>query len=117
VRVADATCPFCGGAHADVSAAPARPARRLGRAAAIVASSLTIVGCSSTSSTPVYGAPAPTDSGSSDAASEAGDDAAMDTGGLVAAYGGPALDSGAADDASSASDTGGAGPVYGAPPP
>ncbi len=93
VRSGDA-CPFCGAASVAGPASSAmRYPLRIAGALAVAAS----VGCSSTTSTPVYGAPAPPDSATDARSTEAATDTAGpdDSGGTGTLYGAPAPDSGA----------------------
>src|SRR4051812_45810637 len=110
VRAGDEACPFCASSMpADVRVAAA-PTRRLGRSA-LFAFAVGVAGCSSEGGVvPVYGAPAPTDTG-------AKLDAEDDPGGGMALYGAPA-DTGAPDTGTKSDggddvmDSGGPAPAY-----
>jgi len=119
VRAGDESCPFCASAMpADARAVPALNGR-LGRGA-LFAFAVSVAACGgSTESDTTTDSGAATDSGATDTGT-AKDTAVEDTGGPVAAYGGPPdtglIDTGTTDAGADVRDSGGPAPAYGLPP-
>lgn len=117
IRGGTETCPFCATAlpNDHLSRATPSSSSRLGRSA-LFAFAVSVSACgASTEGEPITDTgTAKTDTGTSDTATKS-DGLVDDTGGPVAAYGGPP-DTGSPD-TGSADDDGGPAPAYGLPPP
>lgn len=121
VRGTDSTCPFCATAlpNDQGSRAIGTPTSRLGRGA-LFAFAVSVSACGASTT----GDAVTTDSGATDTGSSKADTGSpadtlvTDTGGTVAAYGAPPIDSGAPDTSSSdtSDDDIGVAPPYGLPP-
>jgi hypothetical protein len=124
VRGGDTSCPFCAAALTSEHASRAVPASssRLGRGA-LFAFAVTVTACGgSTEGEPVTADTGAVDTGTAKADTATTTDGFVnDTGGPVAAYGGPPIDSSVPDtakaDSGPADDDGGPAPAYGLPPP
>lgn len=131
MRGGDAACPFCATALPTASRAVPASTTRLGRGA-LFAFAVSVTACGGSTDADTV-----TDSGAADTAAKAdsglaADTFGTDTGTVVAAYGGPPIDSGTSDTNrtdgnadtradsnadTSVDDDGGAAPLYGLPPP